>query len=212
MNPITLMLLTVVANALVTGIIVYLIQKRIERSYTRQMEEFKASLQYSNFEQQTKFAKIHEKRVETLETLYQKYSLIRDSFREIIGELNIAENKYKMEGSKYSPHRELLDDFRFYFETNRLFLTPETSGEINEICLTAERVNVALRLLFVEHEKTSEAILWANAYLHDLRNVDILNPKKPNYTKLLSQMYRKIQEQTQRLETIYKSVADTADK
>jgi len=43
MNPINLMLHTVVANAIVTGIIVYLIQKRIERTYTKQMEEFRAS-------------------------------------------------------------------------------------------------------------------------------------------------------------------------
>src|SRR3972149_615711 len=84
MNPIILMIVTVLANAIVTGIIVYLIQKRIESSYTKKLEEFRARLQLSNFEQQTKFAKIHAKRVEALENLYQKFVIVSVGFTEMI--------------------------------------------------------------------------------------------------------------------------------
>ena len=115
MNPITLMLLTVVANALVTGIIVYLIQKKIEHAYTKQMEEFKASIQYSLFEQQTRFTRIHEKRAETLETLYQKFSLFADAFIWILSNVLVVGNNYKMDYSKYSFNRRLLEDFRLNF-------------------------------------------------------------------------------------------------
>jgi hypothetical protein len=58
-------ILTSVVNLITTGvflgIVIYVIQKKID-----------ANIQKSLFEHQTKFARLHEKRAEVLETLYKK--------------------------------------------------------------------------------------------------------------------------------------------
>jgi len=74
MDPILLMVLTVAANALVTGIIVFIFQKRMESSIIRK-----------NFEHQVKFSKFYNKSLEVIETLRQKMIL----FRTVVIESNI---------------------------------------------------------------------------------------------------------------------------
>ncbi len=64
MDQILLMVLTVAANALVTGIIVFIFQKRMESSIVRK-----------NFEHQVKFSKFYNKSLEVIETLRQKMIL-----------------------------------------------------------------------------------------------------------------------------------------
>ena len=82
MDTVTTIIVTVLGNAVVTGVIVFLFQKRTENSFARKLEEFKAHLAYSNFEQQQRFSAMHPKRVETLEILYKKYY----DFFEVFGE------------------------------------------------------------------------------------------------------------------------------
>ena len=52
---------TSLTSAVISGVVVYLIQKSIENSFIKKMEEFRASIQYSLFEQQTKFTKNYQK-------------------------------------------------------------------------------------------------------------------------------------------------------
>jgi len=69
MDTLSIIILTAVINAFVTaaigGIVLYRIQKKIDNSY---------------FEHQTKFVRNHQKQVETLETLYQKFLIFADRF------------------------------------------------------------------------------------------------------------------------------------
>jgi hypothetical protein len=74
----TLILFTIfniIFTGLVGGIVIYVIQKKID-----------ATIQKSLFEHQTKFSAIHSKRVETLETLYQKFIIYKTDFENIMNE------------------------------------------------------------------------------------------------------------------------------
>ena len=94
-----------------------------------------------------------------------------------------------------------------------MFLTPDTSNEIHKIYLGTEMLCSVVEFLFIDPERvTSKEIKWANVYLHNLKDIDIINPRKPNYSPLVTQMMRRIKGQTERLETLYESVADITDK
>src|SRR5687767_2658400 len=79
-----------IVTAIITGTFVFLIQKRIENSYNEKLEKFKAELQSSYFEHQTKFVSTHAKRVETLQTLYKKLVLYYDSFDYMVTQASYA--------------------------------------------------------------------------------------------------------------------------
>src|SRR6266540_2226555 len=84
MNPTEIILLTALVNIIITGLIsgvaVYRIQRKIDSSFASKLEKFRAGLQYSNFEQQTKFAATYPKRVEALQALYEKYRTFQRAF------------------------------------------------------------------------------------------------------------------------------------
>src|SRR5688500_12899013 len=118
----------IIFTGLVGGIVVYTIQKKID-----------ATIQKSLFEHETKFSRNYEKRVEVLETLYQKFMVFRDAQKkvgvkvhgfvrgpsEIDLELHLEpntdlspENYFEMEFDLSSK----LGDFWHYYEINRLYL------------------------------------------------------------------------------------------
>jgi hypothetical protein len=147
MNPITLMILTVLANATITGIIGYFIQKKIENSFAKKIEEFRASLQYSIFEQQTKFAKIHPKRVEILENLHQKFILFADTCGKMMHERDIKQ-QVDVTGK--------LIGFWEYFVANRLFMPDSLESEIEKIFTEAvELVGRASAVFYNSDERIS---------------------------------------------------------
>ena len=116
MDTATTIVVTVLANAIVTGVVVFLFQKRTENSFARKLEEFKSRLQYSNFEQQTRFTASHARRVETLEILYRKFAAYSDALKHLIsiitGEaVSTGENEWDQRLDKV---RQLLKDFGNY--------------------------------------------------------------------------------------------------
>src|SRR5258705_9572997 len=129
MNQTTLTIITIAANAIITGIIVYTIQKKIENALAKRMEEFKINLQYSLFEQQTKFKRIHEKRVETLETLYQKFTVFRLELVRIlydaVSACKLSGNQLTINDKEIKECTKKLDDFNHYFINSRLYLPYE---------------------------------------------------------------------------------------
>jgi len=165
MNPLTLTILTVVANAIVTGIIVYLIQKKIESSFAKQMEEFKASLQYSNFEQQTKFVKSHEKRTEIIVTLHQKFSLFARACETMIHARDIKQQALVM---------EKLSDFWRYFLANRLFLPDSFEAEIWKIFGNAVTLIGNTSVAFNGSDKQTSLLEFLDELDNQIRSIEIL--------------------------------------
>ncbi len=159
------MILTVLANAIVTGIIVYLIQKKIENSFAKKMEEFKSSLQYSNFEQQTKFARIHEKRTETLETLHQKFALFANTCEKMIHAKDIEQQANVM---------GKLIDFWQYFLANRLFIPDSLEAEIGKTFGDAVMLIGSASATFYPSDKQTSHLVFLDELNEQTRNIEKL--------------------------------------
>ena len=220
MDPITLMLLTVVANAIVTGIIVYLIQKRIERSYTRQMEEFRANIQKSLFEHQIKFSKVYPKTLEVLEIYNQKiFDCSRLSFKlgyRIMAAIS-GDNTSEAEMIE-KEHDELLAaarDIKTYFENNHLHLPDVIIDELEEInnratnlvvvsmaCVGASNAPTEIQ---IEHLSLSSRLLGIS-----LERAN--SSEQIGLILLIAKLDEEFNKLLKRLEKLYKSVADIADK
>jgi hypothetical protein len=72
--------LNIMISSIVTNLIFYRKQKDIELSFAKKLDEFKANLQKSLLEHQTKFVRNHQKRIEALESLHSKYILFEQHF------------------------------------------------------------------------------------------------------------------------------------
>ena len=217
MNPVELMLLTVLANAIVTGIIVYLIQKRIERSYTMQMEEFKANLQYSNFEQQTKYKEIYTKRVKALEDIFQKFAAYKTALQRFaIDTKQHIRSKKKYEPSEYEALRDdvmtKLRDFKDFYEKSRLFL----SDDAHELIIETLVVVIPLQLVILEIARdlliitVPDMLVNFLVWLEDIvkfEDVDLNNPKV-----LLDTLSAELSRLAAELEVLYETEAGAVDK
>lgn len=218
MNTIETIILTVLANAIVTGIIVYLIQKKIESSFAKKMEEFRANLQYSNFEQQTKFVRSHEKRVATLESLHEKYLVFVEC---TLKEFEEADTFYFGDREKDFPFDEIdfedpfrkLEDFRKYLGSNRHYLPDDIVEGIENIHRNSLNIILVVVLALVsDNNKTqgSKDFISVNQMIKTNRlNISRISSKTPNIRKVLKDAKKEVNNQALEVERFYRLVADT---
>ena len=95
-QQITWLILTVILNALFTGVIVSYFNKRLEAKFAKQM-----------FEDQLKFKMIHEKRIETLENLYKKFVVFNKTLEKVIRDLLIHNSSKTTKGMLWVGERDL---------------------------------------------------------------------------------------------------------
>jgi hypothetical protein len=217
MDQILLMVLTVAANALVTGIIVFIFQKRMESSIIRK-----------NYEHQVKFAKFYNKSLEVIDTLRQKIILYRISVLEanieissILFDWGERRNNKWYEGwvtdeRKREVHTVLQDLIR-YKDDNVIYIPDKYLSEISE---TIKQVSLFFNPIFgteistiVRDEKYLKP--YQVGYLSTLMKV--ANVKKEeigefeggrtaiDIVKKLGDKFEKI---CKRYEEIYKEIAD----
>jgi len=137
MDTLSIIILTAVINAIVTGtiggIILYRIQKRIDNSY---------------FEYQTKFSLNHPKTVETLKTLYQKFIASNKATEEAIwksrklGTIKDAGNW----STEYDSFLDTRKDFENYFDDNRIFLTAKLVETVSHLKRRTEWMHISICL------------------------------------------------------------------
>jgi hypothetical protein len=175
-----LTLLTIAANTLIT----YFLLNNQAKRHKKSMEEFKASLQFLNFEQQTKFAEMYPKRVEALENLYHKYGNfchalsvweIKSRNRQInLERFGLPNGKVDYETAS-AELQKTLTDLETYFHTKRLILPTVLVEEISDIILKAEltKTSIAAVLQPDEWPKHPEAIYVVSSKISSLvRNVE----------------------------------------
>ncbi len=206
-TTISIIILTAVINALVTGIIagiaIYRIQKKIDHSY---------------FQQQTRFVKSFEKMSETLETIYKKFTefklgLVRYLF-DVVSACESTDEPMVINTEEKYKHAGKLDDFNDYFMQNRLYLPSDISEKLQKI------VYVELMLLgLIEHAANihNDENLRSSAFVVnnviELLNLSIekISPDKTNGIFLLNQIIKETNLQGEVLEDIYKSLITAKD-
>lgn len=150
MDPIVLMILTIATNALVTGVLLFLFQKRIEDRYARRI-----------FDDQLKSKIVHEKRFQTLETLYQMIAKFNRNFTNEIHQIAIYDKSSKKLSLTNTTllknfdgaHKEL-DKCRTYFNDNRIFLPTDMANEIHRILMDAAIPHTLIEVITVVEADT----------------------------------------------------------
>lgn len=206
-QQITWLILTVVLNGLVTGIIVVWFGKRLESRLGRQ-----------NFEYQTKFTQVHAKRIETLEYLYLKFVKAAKKFSSLMVEAFEAYNTiYELEVSKHRDVELEIDDAGKYFLNNRLFLDAKTITEIEGVFDRQTLFRFLIKYIEAYAKSPSpeqvEHIRYFITQLHLDENMDM--EKELETGDLVAVVFNFagiMANDVERLEHLYKSVADTTDK
>jgi len=217
-------LATALLTAMFTGIMVFFLQKRIEHSFAEKMEQFKVKLQQSLFEHQTKFERHHEKAVEALEGLYQRILVISDKYeetiyectdfyknnREFISSMNLR--VLGLAGKNIDYLQSKTNDFSAYFDSNRLFLSASSIREIKSIHLRAEAlvqlVPHYMDLLSSFDHTSLVYMRHLNAALETLDFYKSGIEDEWDFLSLFSAFVEEMNRQTEKLEYLYKSVAD----
>jgi len=214
-------LFNIIISGLVGGIVIYVIQKKID-----------ATIQKSLFEHQTKFSAIHPKRMEALENLCRKFVVYQTEFRTMIlnafrvdyvdkhGKTQIKKNRGIEETVKQIctvvsggmlDNEKKFTDFRTYFETNRIFLAPPTCTEIDNILSRHDSIEWAMQIYL--EDVPVEGLEFSRREIKELFKIEIdADSERKEYLTLVYQLtnrlYDEVNRQAEKLEKLYKSVAD----
>ncbi len=136
--------------ALTIGAVAWIIRKFIEQSFTQGAERFRTQLQTEHateierlksglavaaFEHQTRFSRLHDRRVEVLAGVYSRLVLAQRAFQSLTAPFQAAGEPPVDE--KWPIAAERGNDFIEFFETNRIWLPPD-------ICYSIAELNAAL--------------------------------------------------------------------
>lgn len=99
--------------------------KAIGHFFDLQADKLRASLQRAGFEHQTKFARLHEKRAETIEKLYVMLLEGEDSFARVV---------HYTAGIRPDPWKayKAIQALKEFFEPNQIFLSEQTALDVGE--------------------------------------------------------------------------------
>jgi len=219
MNTIILEVLKILLNALVVGVVVYFIQKKIESSFTKKMEQFRANLQLSNFEQQTKFARSLERRAETLETLCQKYKVFSETTEKRLDEVfrfyifHSQETGNVFDEIDFEIPFQELEDFWKDFGNNRHFLSDDIIEGIENIYHNSYQILlIAIVAIQSDNTQTQEHkdFKTVNEMIQSSRlKINRIVSKTLNIELFLKDVKEEANNQVLEIESLYKSVVNT---
>jgi hypothetical protein len=203
---------TAIVTVLLTGGILFVFQKQIESLFARQMEKFRAKLQYENFEQQTKFSRTYQNRVETLANLYQRFIIYKTDFNHMVHEASQLGHSPESISTTVSAmimeNRGKYEEFRMYFENNRLYLPDNISTAIRDLLLRHDLMYLAIHMF--SDDRPESFIKVGNSAIKALGfEVNVESDfERPEFLSLIWQMDKEVYTQAERLERLYKSVAE----
>lgn len=165
------------------------------------------------FEDQTKFRMLHEKRIETLGTLFQKFSafyrlcntLIDDVQEHLREKTTLKPGEYH---ERYDPVFASISDFVDFSQSNRLFLSNSQNEKIMDIVLKSGSAQADVAYIYRsldDFEAVSSFVEKSN--LDDEMEIEIENFHTPR--TFLAAVTLQLQRQIEALESLYKSTADT---
>jgi hypothetical protein len=127
MDPLTQILLTVGLNALVTGVFVYLFQKRLDDRYAKRQ-----------FEDQVKFSRVYPKTLEVIEGFHQKlheyiskFNLYSVHVRAMArGDSSLTEREFaQLEEEPFI----IVTELGKYLDVNRIYLPISSDSEVTSV-------------------------------------------------------------------------------
>jgi hypothetical protein len=121
--------LQLLVNLVVTGILLYVIQRVFDERSAKRLEKFKTELQSIAFEKDTKFSKLHEMRVQAIAGLQsQLNNLLSELFKTKYGLESEDSISFKEAMKQFLDIKQIIKDSRSFLDDNKLYL-PESLYE-----------------------------------------------------------------------------------
>ncbi len=111
------------------GLASYWIQKQIDKSSQKRLEEFKSTLSLLN----TKFTKLHEKRFEVIGEMYTRVVDLQVAMLKLTNPVKFTENYEKEIDILISNSNNCFQNFNSFFERNRIYFNDTTCLLMDEI-------------------------------------------------------------------------------
>ena len=208
MDQITLLILTVVINALVTGTIVFIFQKRIE-----------ASIAKKDFEHQIKFSKLYPKSLDVIETYRQKLLNRRGTAFRYYTELSYMFFRNEVDEKRFEESRrsalDASNEMQKHINDNIIYIPKRFLAEVNEIRMKARALSVPDLIHELDGDMDWKRKRFIDQLIEATDSIDQISyddePNGATALVLLVRMNDKYNELIDRLEKIYKSVADFPD-
>jgi hypothetical protein len=206
-NSIPESLATAILTASFTGLLLLYFQKRIENSFAKSL-----------LEHQTKFVTLHEKQVQTLESLYRMYLSFSDKVAETLYKFYFpptpsGREEWKRSKGDLLNEVEKHEDFNTYYRNNRLFLPSNIINEIENILSNLffiQMLIATLMLIYDSDKEQPELIQGANRLSQQILDSSIseVNPENPDLNSFRDDIIREVRTQVSKLEKLYKSIAE----
>lgn len=174
------------------------------------------------FQQQVKFQRSHEKRMEVLENLYQKVLAFQRAFSDELGKIIYAD--YSAEGIKplewtaaniarlkgFLAGEEERQECLTYLKDNRIYLPNSMATEIDStIRKTFFAYKIIMFVHYFSHFDLETTIHFLNVQIEESGNViSKIDPYDPNLSHLLEQLRLYVSACTDTVEALYRSAAD----
>jgi hypothetical protein len=149
---------SLISQALARDIEGYKVKLATEHSVA--IEKLKADLRAAAFEHETRFARLHERRVEILAELYKKLAITEDSFIDVLHPVQ--------RGSKEDHNKRIRDaqvgaiKFFEFFNENRVFLDEDVCELIVTLREKLRRTSAGFAGAFGYEDMTPNAQEWAD--------------------------------------------------
>lgn len=125
--------------AIGSGALVYILRKLFDQMLSRDMEKFKSDLKASAFEQETRFARLHEDRARVIDQLYGLLVEAHQGLVDYVYPLQVAGEQGRFEKQKQTA--EKLNRYFAYFQSKDIYLDPL-------LCEDIARLNAELKRAF----------------------------------------------------------------
>ncbi len=209
-HDISTIIFTSLTSALITGVVVYLIQKSIENSFTKKLEEFRARLELSVFQKQTKFTKNYQESTKTILDFHQKLVTIRNDFDNYVILYKKAKNEKKSSGNKAVINKQVdkidhdLSDLINFKDKNNIHLSQELSMKTDE--LAAKITLFFVYLSTAQISKNKPEIIQHIVGMNEILKIDISESAFQNITDLHQQIISNINQLIDEFENLYRDI------
>jgi len=114
--------LQLLINLVVTGLLLYVFQKIIDERSARRLEKFKIELQSATFENETKFSKLHERRMDIVAGLYMRLYRMQQALITLQTVFGYDAPQSVELSTSFDKTNTAMTDFENYYIANRLYV------------------------------------------------------------------------------------------
>jgi parvulin-like peptidyl-prolyl isomerase len=177
----SLLVITLTPTAVLV-VATYLARKYLDRSFDRDLEQFKNQLQIQSIQYQTRFSSLHQKRAEVIGEFYLRFVRAVSEIGQLVAPLQISTGESL--SSRKDRVRECHNKANSYFLEHRLYLDEDLCQDIESAFRLIRESFVEFSIIQPEDEIThgpfNDPQIWKKAHDRIVKEVEPLKRELEN--------------------------------